>query len=143
MGCFIICETINATVQLQETDIGSNAFQLLVTYSGSGVVSTSGSQTVAVSGNLDGSFDVSGGSVSYSIQNWNLTPTSLHLTITASISGQGMGPDYIFSNAPVGGDLPAVIHANNLIRLKRAQILDSALHGALPVECNLSNPYSE
>lgn len=107
-----ISVTVDATVYLQETDPGSGRFQCLVQYKYSGVASGSGTQTIPVSGNAQQHQALPHGfTLDVQVAGWTLTATNISFTLTASISGLGMGPGYLFHDTPFGGPLPATTMA--------------------------------
>lgn len=108
MGVFHFVN-VSATVYLQETAVNSGKFQCLVHYKYSGVASGAGTQTLPVSGNVHQQKQLPHGiTLDVQVANWNLSATTIFFSLTASISGHGMGPDYLFQNTPFGGQLPSI-----------------------------------
>lgn len=108
MGVFHFVN-VSATVYLQETDVNSGKFQCLVHYKYSGVAKGSGMQTLPISGNTKQQKQLPHGiTLDVDVSNWALTSAHISFLLTASISGHGMGPDYLFQNTAFGGQLPSI-----------------------------------
>ena len=102
---------VDATVHLQETDVGSGQFQCLVQYKYSAFFSGgSGAETLPVSGNLNQQkqlpHDIA---LDVRIENWTLTSTGISFNLTASLTGLGDGPKKLFDGTPFCGPLPTTV----------------------------------
>ncbi|TYC51275.1 hypothetical protein FMN50_22290 [Rhodobacterales bacterium] len=107
MGAFGFIK-VSAKVYLQETDVGSGKFQCLVHFKYKGIAKGSGSKTFPVSGDTHQHDNLPHGiSIDVKIADWHLTSTDISFKLTASLSGHGMGPDYLFKNTLFGGPLPS------------------------------------